>query len=222
MHIGRNNPEYEYHMNGMKLNTTDEEKDVGVWITKNLKPAAQCQKAATRAKAVLNQLTRNFHYRDRHTYMKLYKQYVRPHLEFASPAWNPWQQGDKELLERVQETAVKRVSGLKSDTYLDRCKELNLDTLEKRRNDQDLSLTYKMVNDERFKGTRVLELIGNRDRAGTRMASEPKNLVAQYARTEMRKSSFANRVTEPWNSLPAELKNARDSKAFRRMRKKAK
>jgi hypothetical protein len=80
------------------------------------------------------------------------------------------------------------------------------------------------VNDERFKDTRVLELIGNHDRAGTRMASEPKNLVAQYARTEMRKSSFAkkNRVTEPWNSLLAALKNARDSKAFRRMRKKAK
>ncbi len=68
----------------------------------------------------------------------------------------------------------------------------------------------------------LIELIGNRDRAGTRMASEPKNLVAQYARTKMRKSSFANRVTEPWNSLPAALKNARDSKAFRRMRKKAK
>jgi hypothetical protein len=81
-----------------------------------------------------------------------------------------------------------------------------------------------MVNDERFKGTRVLELIGNHDRAGHRMASERKNLVAQYARTEMRKSSFANRVTEPWNSLPVptKLKNARDSKAFRRMRKKAK
>ncbi len=36
MHIGRNNPEYEYHMNSTKLNNTDEEKDVGVWITKNL------------------------------------------------------------------------------------------------------------------------------------------------------------------------------------------
>jgi hypothetical protein len=76
-------------------------------------------------------------------------------------------------LKKVQETAVKRVSGLKSDTYLERCKELNLDTLEKRRNDQDLALTYKIVNDARFKDTQVLELIGNRDRAGTRMASEP-------------------------------------------------
>ncbi len=36
MHIGMNILEYEYQVNGTKLNTTDEEKDNGVWITKNL------------------------------------------------------------------------------------------------------------------------------------------------------------------------------------------
>ncbi len=38
----------------------------------------------------------------------------------------------------------------------------------------------------------------------TRIASEPRNLVAQYARTDVRKASFAFRVTKPWNRLPAE------------------
>jgi hypothetical protein len=28
MHVGRNNPQYEYKMNGMVLSTTEEEKDV--------------------------------------------------------------------------------------------------------------------------------------------------------------------------------------------------
>jgi hypothetical protein len=58
------------------------------------------------AKAILNQVTQNFHYRDRHTYMRLNKQYVRPHLEFTSPKWSPWQKGNRETLERVQEKAV--------------------------------------------------------------------------------------------------------------------
>jgi hypothetical protein len=106
-----------------------------------------------------------------------------------------------------------------SDTYLERCKELNLDTLEKRINDQDLTITYKMVNETRSKNTQVLRMIGNRDRAGTKIVSEPRSLIAQYARTEMRKSSFVYRVMEPWNSLPTALKNARDSKAIRRMSK---
>ncbi len=50
--------------------------------------------------------------------------------------------------------------------------------------------------------------------------SEPKNLITQYARTELWKASFAIRVTEPWNTLPTELINADDGKAFQRMRKR--
>jgi hypothetical protein len=120
MHVGRNNPEYDYTMRGVKLGKTDEEKDIGVTITKNLKPSVQCEKAAGRAMAVLNQIRRNFHYRDRHTFVRLYKQYVRPHLEFASPSWSPWLAGDIEKIEKVQEKAVKMVAGLKSKEYIQR------------------------------------------------------------------------------------------------------
>jgi hypothetical protein len=38
-------------------------------------------------------------------YLNLYKQYVRPHLEFSVTAWAPWLEGDKETLEKVQEKA---------------------------------------------------------------------------------------------------------------------
>jgi hypothetical protein len=84
-------------MRGEKVSTTEEERDIGVAITKNLKPAAQCSKAAGKAMAVLRQTRRNFHYRDRFTFVRLYKQYVRPQLEFASQAWSPWLAGDREV-----------------------------------------------------------------------------------------------------------------------------
>jgi hypothetical protein len=77
-------------MKGQKLATTEEEKDIGVVVTKNLKPSAQCHKAATRATAVLSHLRKNFHFRDKKTFVRLHKQYVRPHLEVTSPAWSPW------------------------------------------------------------------------------------------------------------------------------------
>lgn len=35
MHVGRNNPCYENFMNGTKVSTTDEERDVGVMVNKN-------------------------------------------------------------------------------------------------------------------------------------------------------------------------------------------
>ena len=95
MHMGRTNPAYEYTMDGKKLQETKEEKDIGVKITSNLKPATQCAAAAKTAQGVLSQITRAFHYRDRHIFMGLYKQYVRPHLEFSTRAWAPWTEGDK-------------------------------------------------------------------------------------------------------------------------------
>jgi hypothetical protein len=46
---------------------------------------------------------------------------------------------DKDILERVQEKA-----------YLERCNELKQDMNERRRNHQDLELTYKTLTEERF------------------------------------------------------------------------
>jgi hypothetical protein len=42
----------------------------------------------------------------------------------------------------VQEKAVKMVAGLKSREYMDRCKELGLETLEERREKQDVALVH--------------------------------------------------------------------------------
>ena len=58
--------------------------------------------------------------------------YVRPHLEFFTPAWSPWTATNKEALERVQRRAIKIVSGLAASTYKDRLKELVLLSLEDR------------------------------------------------------------------------------------------
>ncbi len=84
---------------------------------------------------------------------------------------------------------------------------MKLDNLEKRRKDQDLILAYKMTSEERFRGAGVLKT-GESGSSGMRMAAEPRNLVTQYSRTELRRASFAARVTEQWNSLPTEQKNA--------------
>ncbi len=56
MHVGRNNREYDYTMRGARLGKTDEEKGIGVTITKNLKPTVQCENAAGRTTSVLNQI----------------------------------------------------------------------------------------------------------------------------------------------------------------------
>ncbi len=100
IYVRHNNTKQAYYMNGHQLERTEVERDIGVSVAQNLKQADQCKKAARTAQTVLSQLTRAFHFRDRHVFVRLYAQYVRPHLEFAVPAWSPWQEGDKEVLKK--------------------------------------------------------------------------------------------------------------------------
>ena len=69
-------------MFGKKLGVTEEEKDLGVMVHKSLKPSVQVAKAAKKANQVLGQLARAFTYRDKVYFIKLYKVYVRCHLEY--------------------------------------------------------------------------------------------------------------------------------------------
>jgi hypothetical protein len=69
MHFGAKNPLHQYSMNGEVLKETNEERDIGVRVSNNLKLTAQCNKAAQTAMTVLGQLRKAFHFCDRHTFV---------------------------------------------------------------------------------------------------------------------------------------------------------
>jgi len=76
--------------------------------------------------------------------VRLYKTLVRPHLEYCLSAWSPRYTKDKELLERVQHRFTRMIKEVRGKDYLDRLKELNLWTLEERRNRADLVELFKV------------------------------------------------------------------------------
>jgi hypothetical protein len=154
--------------------------------------------------------------------MKLYTQYVRPHLETASPAWSPWTIGDRTALEKVQEKAVKMVTGLKGITYEERCAELGLETLERRRDIQDMVETHRILcrpNDGYAAGI-LHQVRGDTGSARTRQTADPLNLIHQYARTEIRRNVFGVRVVEKWNKLSTTTKSASNSGSFKNLLRK--
>lgn len=217
MHIGRNNPRYEYKMGGVKLGVVEEEKDVGIIIHNSLKPAKHCRKAATKALSVLGQIRRNFHFRDRHVFLKLYKQYVRPHVEFASPAWAPSLKSDIEVIEKVQMKAVKMVSGLVSNDYGERCAELGLETLEERRVIQDMAQVHKIITGkDKLKKEELFKFVSGGHGQGTRLARDPLNLRAEKAKTETRKGTFTQRIVTTWNNIDARTKSLRTADSFKK------
>jgi hypothetical protein len=217
MHIGRTNPRSAYTMNNVALCTTEAERDIGVKVQSSLRPSMMCKESANRANAVLGQITRSFHYRDRRTFIQLYKQYVRPHLEFAAPAWSPWTQADILALERVQRRAVKMVSGLQSNLYEDRLKELNLLSLEDRRTQFDLIQTFKIIRGfDDVKADTWFDLVGPDPSRVTRHSQDPLNICRKNPRTEIRRQFFSNRVIDKWNELPSEVKNSRSVARFKK------
>ena len=216
MHIGAHNPMHSYTMNGAALGTTASERDIGVIVNNKLKPTQQCQKAAQTASAVLGQILRSFHYRDRHVFLRLYQQYVRPHLEFAVAAWAPWTQADIDCLENVQKRAVRAMSGLKGTTYEEKLLEIGLPSLMDRRREIDMIQTFKIVNNIDMDNGEILF-----ERADTRRPTRNyggrDNLIVKRSQHEYRKNFFSIRVVGDWNSLPDMLKEAGTVSCFKRL-----
>ena len=117
------------------LAETTMERDLVVLISNNLKFDQQSKHAAAK---VLGQLKRTFKYWTPTTFKTLFTAYVRPHLEYAAPAWSPYRKNDIKVLEAVQRRASKLAPSLKHLNYPDRLNCLNLPTLEERRIRSDL------------------------------------------------------------------------------------
>ena len=149
MHIGKNNPKLEYTMRTENENKilieTREEKDLGVWITNDLKPEKQVISASQRAMTVLRSVKRAFVRFDIETFSIIYTTYIRPHLEYCIQAWAPYYAKDILLLEKVQRRATKLVWGLKDLSYEERLERLKLFSLEERRLRGDLIQTFKLL-----------------------------------------------------------------------------
>ena len=110
--------------NTICLETITVEKDLGVRVTKDLKPTEQCIQATEKVQSVLGMINRHFKTIDKEDFGIIYKTYVRPHLEYCVQAWSPQLQNDKKCLEKVQGRATKMVKGFKKLPYETRSKKL--------------------------------------------------------------------------------------------------
>ena len=207
IHFGRQNPRHEYSMNNVQLRQTESERDIGVIISSNLKPALHCSDIARKANFALNQILKCFHYRDKYVFLNLYKQRVRPLLEFSTAAWNPWLKTDIELLEKIQMKAVKAISSLKAKTYPEKLKELKLMSLETRRSRYDLIQVYKSLHKlDKVNPATWFNTVGQNPARVTRLSNYELNLIKSRSRLDVRSQFFSQRVVDKWNSIPTDVK----------------
>ena len=165
---------------------------------------------------MLGTISHAFHFRDRHVFLNLYKQYVRCLLEFSVSVWCPWTAADKDGLERVQRRAVNMISGLSGRNYEDKLKELRLESLEKRRIYIDMLQTFTIIHGyDDVRSETWFNTVRSGEHRPTRLTADPLNLMPLRSRLELRAKFFSQRVVNLWNSLPGEVKNVRNPKVFK-------
>ena len=209
--IGDVNRETRYQMNNDAIEKSDCERDLGVMISRNLKPSKQCVFARNKANKVLGFIQRSVSYKTSEVILKLYLALVRPHLDYAVQFWSPYYRMDIESLERIQRRMTRLIPGIRNLEYRDRLKHLNLHSLERRRARGDLIEVYKWkAGLNKGDITKVLKL-SNQERT----RNNGFKLDKFRFRREIGKHWFGNRVVDEWNKLPNIIINSNTLNSFK-------
>jgi hypothetical protein len=206
MHIGKNNNKTHYILkipgnNALDhtLEQTTSERDLGIQLDHKLSFEDQTSKAVGKANNMIGMFKRTFATRDTKIWSKLYKTYIRPHLEFAIPVWNPFKQKEIDKLEKVQRRVSKIPSQLRNLPYGERIKQMGLTSHENRRHRGELIQQYKIEN--------------GLDKINWHVKPQQSNQSGRLRRElvkncQLRFNFFSNRIVNPWNALDDETKNS--------------
>ena len=211
LHIGSHNPNVNYVMNHSELKSVDEEKDLGVIISKNLKPHNQISKVVKTANKLVGFIGRTFSFKSEKVILTLYNSLVRPHLEYCVQFWSPYYKKDIEKLEKIQRRVTKMIPRLRNKSYENRLKDLDLFSLSKRRLRGDLIEVFKMFNGY----TNINpEKLFTRVRSNSTRNHGFKITGKRFSTTEA-KYFFTNRIVNIWNNLPFNVVNATTIETFK-------
>ena len=138
-----------YQLNNHILQEVSDNPYLGLQISNDLKWSIHINNVCKKANATLGFLRRNLRNVPENCRKTAYIALVRSVMEYGATIWNPYLKGDIDKLEKIQNRAIRFIK--RDDRSRERgCitkmrKELELETLEERRQSLRLILIYKVV-----------------------------------------------------------------------------
>ena len=110
LHIGNRNVQANYTMNGKQLAKVEQEKDLGVVISSDLKPSKQCSEVVKTANELIGFIGRSFEFRTEEIILNLYNALIRRHLEYCVQCRSPYYKKDIREIRRSSTKSDKAYS----------------------------------------------------------------------------------------------------------------
>ena len=133
---------------GEDIQRSDVVKDLGVITNGNITFREHIDSIVTSSRIKIGILLRTFQTRERDLMKKLFKTYIRSRLEYCCSVWSPPEKAQRDIneIERIQKSFTNRIRGMEGLNYHQRLKELELYSLERRR---EISHNTGLANDRR-------------------------------------------------------------------------
>ena len=116
-------------MNDGWFKSVDEKRDLGVLMPKDLKFSKYCLLTKNKYNIMFGIINRVVSYKYAEVMSKLYRSYVRLHLECCIQFWSSVNEKHVDMLEGVQRRASKMIPSLKNLLYEERLKRLGMFSL---------------------------------------------------------------------------------------------
>ncbi len=203
----------KYTLHGHTLEHVDCAKYLGIHLDSKLNWHHHVQSVCKKANGMIGFLRRNLNIASTSVKSLAYMSLVRPTIEYASAAWDPFLDCDITRIEKVQRRAARYVLNRYHNTssVTNMLNILNWPTLQDRRCHARLTMLYKIAN-----GLISLDSANQLIHA-TRSTRRSHTMAFQHisSRTDARKYSFYPRTVKAWNNLPHPVATAESLEIFK-------
>ncbi|MCG8047725.1 MAG: reverse transcriptase family protein, partial [Candidatus Thiodiazotropha endolucinida] len=197
---------HNYTLKGTTLAEESCTKYLGILLQSNLGWASHINQKVKKANSMLGFLKRNLRKASEDTKKNAYFALVRSTLDYCCTVWSPHQKNQIRQVEMVQRRAARFVTNRYRNTssVSDMLSHLQWDSLEERRQKQQLVMFYKIINNlVDIDQALYLQASSSRTRA-----SHDLRFAVHGTSTDCHKFSFFPRTIPVWNRLPASAAEA--------------